>query len=78
LQAVTVAHVGAAPSELPLDDPASEEVEAPPARPAHAELESRSAHWTKPLQSRLAQLEAPMQVLIADEQLLLGTCCTSS
>jgi hypothetical protein len=40
------------------------------ARHAHAELQSRSAHWTKPLQSRLVQLEAPMQVLIADEQLL--------
>jgi hypothetical protein len=86
LQLETKAHVGAPPSEVPLDDgpldapldareeePAPEELEAPlpDDRPTHGELQLRSAHWIKPLQFRLVQLEAAMHVLSADEQLLL-------
>lgn len=86
MQLETKAHVGAPPSEVPLDDgpldapldapeekPAPEELEAPlpDDRPSHGELQLRSAHWIKPLQFRLVQLEAAMHVLSADEQLLL-------
>lgn len=83
MQLVTMAHVGAGapPSEVPLDaaldapeeEPAPEELEAPlpDDRPTHGELQLRSAHWIKPLQSKLVQLEAAMHVLSADEQPLL-------
>jgi hypothetical protein len=81
LQLDTIAHVGAAPPELPLDDApldapldVPEEESAAPlpdTMTAHGELQLCSAHCTKPLQSRLVQLEAAVRMLSADEQLLL-------
>jgi hypothetical protein len=62
-----------APLGAPEEEPAPEELEAPlpDDAPAQGELQLCSAHWIKPLQAGLVQLEAAMHVLSADEQVLL-------
>jgi hypothetical protein len=61
------------PPGAPEEELAPEELEAPLPDdvPPQEELQLCSAHWIKPLQVELVQLEATMHVLSADEQLLL-------
>jgi len=65
------------PRDVPLDaaeeEPAPEELEVPlpDDAPTQGELQFCSAHLIKPLQSELVQLAAAVQMLTADEQLLL-------
>jgi hypothetical protein len=61
------------PPGAPEEELAPEELEAPLPDdvPPQEEVQLCSAHWIKPLQFELVQLEAAMHVLSADEQLLL-------
>jgi hypothetical protein len=62
-----------APLDAPEEEPAPKELEAalPDDVPTQGDLQLWSAHWIKPLQSMLVQLEAVMHTLSAEEQLLL-------